>query len=225
MGYRKLKPLLWRTTAREKPCWFFGTMHWPDDWERRLPKSLLATVDACDALCVEYIVDGSETPNADDFLGERNTRRLVNAARTAQRTTGEKQAILTILDQWLGRRMHARGGLVYQLESRTEQEAALDTLCGAYQLSPKGLTLQELNTAYLGRDLEAMHQLEMSIWTEPAATWANRHVRMARRLLDLFRETPETSYMVAIGLSHLTGPTSVLDLIDLGSVPTEKDGW
>jgi uncharacterized protein YbaP (TraB family) len=54
---------------------------------------------------------------------------------------------------------------------------------------------------------------------------ADRNLRMARRLLALLEETPKARYLIGIGVGHLIGAASVIDLMDIGGVPTERVGW
>ena len=240
---RKLKPLLWRTTNREVPCYFFGTLHTPDDWTRLLSQKLLATLDSCDCLCVECILDVEElqacrervtASGVDELIPPTVVRMLRGKARRVLTATSAAAMVATALDPWLVNRVRSSGKLVSQLETMEEQLVAITSImtepvsssCGApHQPLTPVQTMQSIQRAYLRRDLEELDQLVGVYYSPTARCWLERHVRMARRLLTMFEETPKMSYFVAFGLSHLRGPANVLELLSLGGVETEKDGW
>jgi uncharacterized protein YbaP (TraB family) len=86
-------------------------------------------------------------------------------------------------------------------------------------------SLQQLRQAYLGRDLQLLTQQTNIMWHPASRMMADRNLRMARRLLALLEETPKARYLIGIGVGHLIGAASVIDLMDIGGVPTERVGW
>lgn len=273
MSFKKLRPALWHTVNRDTPCYFFGTMHLPDNWSRRAPKKLLATVDSCDCLVVEHILSEStlrehgahnvmtDVDTVSPLLGSEATKMLRRRARDAQAAMGVQDMVSTAFDPWLIQRVQSNGKLVSQLETWDEQMAAMGALTAdqvpqppAWRaprrdygvidaefakthkgtkarrlptIRPRSRTqlLTQLHRAYIRRDLDVLDPQVVVRYSPVGKCWIERHVRMTRRLLALFAETPKMSYFVAVGLSHLLGPANVLELMSLGGVETERDGW
>lgn len=275
MPFTKLKPALWRTANRDTPCYFFGTLHLPDDWSRRAPKKLLDIVDGCDCLIVEHILSEStlqaygarsimtDADAESPLLGSEATKLLRKRARAAQTAMGAQDMVSTALDPWLIQRVQSNGKLVSQLETWDEQMAAMGALMADQVPRPPALTewaprrdygvidaefekkhkgakvlrmptikplnherlLMQMYQAYIRRDLDVLDPQIIVRFSPAGKCWLERHMRMARRLLALFAETPKMSYFVAVGLSHLLGPANVLELMSLGGVETERDGW
>ena len=242
MSRIKMKPLLWQTTNREVPCHFLGTMHIADTWYNVVPKSLLRTFDACDVLCVEFnILRASKLQQkvAGAALKKAVPKDILNkVVRTAKKTRRriEKSSRLTPknmqiagLDGFLLERAAAAEQQVVSVETFDEQMESMKAsrrnknrpIVDAFA-NHQDDPIEQIRHSFLGGDAEFFKIMSMDIWGPEATSWCDRHIKMSQRLLDYLQIAPEKSFFVALGAIHFLSPASVLEMIGLGGIATER---